>query len=184
MIIETGLIISFATWLGSKIADKGFDAIYAKLTKDSRFDKAFNNCIQKTANKFEKEYPDILGNSINYFFTQEDVFDELCKLLFVNQEINIEVISETFYEASLPKNFILDFINELKANLSVVPEFQDLLANKELFIAVKGISKGLKELSMNSNLTLDEITEIKKILQERFKSKIKTRLLSFCRARI
>lgn len=171
MIIETGLIISFATWLGSKIADKGFDAIYTKLTKDSSFDKAFNSCIQKTVNKFEKEYPDILGNSISYFFTQEDVFDELCKLLFVNQELNIEVISETFHEASLPKNFILDFINELKVALSAVPEFQELLANKEIFIAVKGISKGLKELSLNSNLTLEEIKSIKKILQDRFKSK-------------
>ncbi len=171
MIIETGLIISFATWLGSKIADKGFDAIYTKLTTDSTFDKAFNGCIQKTANKFEKEYPDILGNSINYFFTQDDVFDELCKLLFVNQEINTEVISETFHEASLPKNFILDFISELRTTLSTVPEFQELLSNKELFIAVKGISKGLKELSLNSNLTLKEIKGIKKILQNRFKSK-------------
>ena len=47
---------------------------------------------------------DILGNSISYFFTQEDVFDELCKLLFVNQEFNIEIVSETFHESSLPNN--------------------------------------------------------------------------------
>lgn len=171
MIIETGLIISFATWLGSKIADKGFDSIYSKLTSESNFDNTFNKCIQKTANKFEKKYPDILGNSINYFFTQEDVFDELCKLLFVNQEINIEIISETFHEASLPKNFIFEFIKKLKEALSLEPEFQELLANKELYIAVKGISKNVHELSLNSNLTLKEIKSIKIILQDKFKSK-------------
>ncbi len=45
MIIEAGLIISFATWLGSKIADKGFDAVYSKLTKESNFDNTFNKCV-------------------------------------------------------------------------------------------------------------------------------------------
>jgi len=168
--IETGLI-SFATWLGTKIADKGFDSIYSKLESKSSFDDIFIDCIQDTAKNFEKKYPDVLGNSISYFFTQDDVFDELCKLLFVNQQINIDIISETFHEASLPTNFMLDFISELKATLTLVPEFQLLLSNKELFITVKGISKGVKELSQNSSLTLEEIKSIKKILEDRFKSK-------------
>jgi len=171
MIIETALIISFSTWLGSKIADKGFDSIYSKLTNEPKFDKIFNNCISQVANKFEEEYPEILGNSIKYFFTQEDVFDELAKLLFVNQEINLDIISDTFHEASLPKNFIYNFISELKTILALQPEFQELLANKELFIAVKGISKDINELSLNSSLTLREVTEIKKILEEQFANK-------------
>ena len=170
MMLETG-IISFAIWLASKIADKGFDSIYSKLTKESEFDSIFNKCVEQTANKLEKKYPDILGNSIHYFFTQEEVFDELCKLLFVNQDINLEIISETFHEASLPHNFMFEFISELKTSLTLRPEFQKLLANKELFIAVKGISKDLKDLVSNSSLTLDEVKKIKKILQKRFKSK-------------
>lgn len=171
MIIETAIIISFSAWLGSKIADKGFDSIYSKLTSESGFDKTFHKCIKKVANKLEEKYPDILGKSINYFFTQEDVFDELCKLLFVNQEVSIEIISETFHEALLPSEFMYEFVTELKATLASEPEYQELLANKELFIAVKGISKDLDELVLNSSMTFDEIKNIKEMLQERFKSK-------------
>ncbi len=171
MIIESTLVISFASWLGSKIADKGFEEIYSKLTKNDKFDKLFLKCVNRTADKFEEKYPDILGNSISYFFTQEEVFDELCKLLFINQKIDIEVISEAFYEAALPNDFIFNFITELKSDLSSQPEFQELLANKELFIAVKGISKDIKELSTNSSLTLEEIKKIKAVLEKRFKSK-------------
>ena len=171
MIIETGMILSFATWLGNKIADKGFDTLYSKLTTDKKFDKTFTKCINKVANALEKKYPNILGNSISYFFTQENVFDELCKLLFVNQEVNIEIISETFYESSLPDDFILEFISELRLVLASEPMFQELLANKELYIAIKGISKDLNELTKNSTLSYEEIREIKRILQIKFKSK-------------
>ncbi|WP_167605361.1 NACHT domain-containing protein [Maribellus sediminis] len=171
MVIESALFISFATWLGSKIADKGFEDIYSKLTQDDKFDKLFLHCVNETSKKFEEKYPDILGNSISYFFTQEEVFDELCKLLFVNQDINLDIISDSFYEATLPKDFILEFVSELKNTLASKPDFQALLSNKELFIAVKGISKDLDELTKNSSLTLQEVNQIKNILQERFKNK-------------
>ena len=171
MIFETGLIISFATWLGNKIADKGFDAIYEKITKKDEIDEKFVELIRIVADKLEKKYPDILGNSISYFFTQEEVFNELCKLLFVNQNVNPEVISQSFDDATLPNSFILEFITELKDELSKQPVFLDIIANKELFIAVKGISKNVEEISINSTLTNKEIREIKRILEKQFREK-------------
>lgn len=169
MLIEIG--ISFATWLGGKIADKGFDAIYEKLTAKDEIDAKFKQCVESVANKFEKKYPDILGNSIAYFFTQEDVFEELIKLLFVNQKVNAEIIAQSFDTTTLPKDFILDFITELKKQLEQELVFQELLANKELYITLTGISSNVVEIERNSTLTVEEITAIRKLLQQQFERK-------------
>lgn len=171
MIIETGIIISFATWLGTKIVDKGFDSIYDKLTEKDKIDEKFVESIRIVAEKLEKKYPDILGNSISYFFTQEEVFDELCKLLFINQNVNPEIIRNSFDDSALPKGFIIEFILELKSELSKQPIFFEIIANKEIFIAVKGISKNVEEISNNSTLTNKEVREIKKILEKQFREK-------------
>lgn len=171
MLIETAALISFATWLGTKIADKGFDFVYDKLSKDDEINKKFYKCIEEAASKIEKKYPDLLGNSIEFFFKQPDIFEELCKLFFINQDVNIEIISETFHEASLPNDFVLEFINELKSELTKDRELNEILSNKELFITIKGISKEVSELVENSTLNSKEITEIKELLKRRFQNK-------------
>ena len=167
MLIEIGL--SFATWLGGKIADKGFDTICEKLKSKDNIDIKFKQYVEGVASNLEKKYPDILGNSINYFFTEEEVFGELIKLLFVNQIVNTEVISQSFDTSTLPKDFILEFVNELKNKLEQDIVFQELLANKELYIVLTGFSKNIEDLSKNSTLTTTEITEIRKLLQKQFK---------------
>lgn len=171
MIAETVSIISFTAWLGKKIIDKGFDAINEKLTKKNDIDEKFVESIRFVANKLQKKYPDVLGNSISYFFTQEEVFDELCKLLFINQKVNAEVISKAFDNTTLPDGFIIEFINELKDKLSKEPTFLSIIADKELFIAVTGILKDVEEISLNSTLSLDNIIEIKKILEKQYRDK-------------
>lgn len=171
MIIETSLIKTFTGWLIGKVADKGFEAVYEKLTKNNDIDDKFIESIKAVADKLEKKYPDILGNSVTYFFTKNEVFDELCKLLFVNQNVNISVIEQSFDGTTLPKDFIVEFICELKNKLSTEPVFYEIIANKELFIAVKGISKNVEEISDNSTLTKYEIIEIKKILEKQFREK-------------
>jgi len=171
MIIETTAFISFANWLGGKIVDKGFDAISEKLTAKDDIDTKFIQCIESVANKLEQKYPDILGNSIVYFFTQEDIFEELMKLLFVNQKVNAEIIAQSFDTTTLPKDFILEFISELKNQLGQEPIFQELLANKELYITLTGISSDISEIERNSTLTVKEISEIRRLLQQQFESK-------------
>lgn len=171
MIIETALIMSFATWLGGKLADKGFDLVYDKLTKKNDFDLKFNAAIENVCLKLERKYPDVLGNSISYFFSSQETFDELCKLLFTNQIINIDIISRSFDSTTLPPDFILEFLNELKVELTKDEEFRDILVDKELFIAVQGISKNIEDISNNSNLTLSEVREIRAILEKQFRDR-------------
>ncbi len=169
MPINTGLIISFASWLGTKIADKGFDTIYNKLQSNQSIDDDFKVSIEHVCNKLENKYPDILGNSIDYFFKNEEVFDELCKLLFINQNVNEEIIAQNFDESTLPSGFIIEFITELKNELTQNPTFQEILVNKEIYITIQGISNTINNISSNSTLSIREIKEIKSILKERFK---------------
>ena len=168
MLIEAG-IISFATWLVGKIADKGFDTVVENLKSKDDIDAMFKQCVEFVANKLEKKYPDILGNSIGYFFTQEEVFGELIKLLFVNQKVNKEVIAQSFDTSTLPKDFILEFVTELKTKVQQETVFQELLANQELYVALKGIAEKAENISKNSTLKAKEITEIRKLLEEQFK---------------
>ena len=169
MIIESGMIISFAAWLGAKIADKGFDAIYEKLQDRSKYDEAFTACIKSVSTRLEEKYSDILGNSISYFFTKPEVFDELGKLLFLDQKVNNDTIALSFDESTLPAGFILEFITELKKELNTNPLFQEILANKEIYITIQGISKDIETISLNSTLSIKVIEEIKNILIRRFK---------------
>lgn len=169
MDIEAGLIMTFTEWLIGKIADKGFEGIFNKLKKKNDIDSKFRDSIEVVSEKLEMKYPDILGNSIDYFFTNNEIFDELCKLLFVNQNVNISVIEQSFDGATLPKEFIVEFVCELKNELCKEPVLNEIIANKELFIAVKGISKNVEEISYNSTLTKNEIRDIKRILEKQFR---------------
>ena len=161
--------ISFATWLGKKIADKGFDTICEKLKSKNDIDTKFKQCVEEVASKLEKKYPDILGNSVNYFFTQEEVFGELIKLLFVNQIVNEEVIAQSFDTSTLPKDFIFEFVNELKSKLSQEVIFQELLANNEIHKTVSDISENVKGISGDTIKMVSELTTIRKILQKQSK---------------
>lgn len=169
--IETSIMLSFSTWLSTKIVDKGFDIILSKLSQKENIDQTFTKIIKAVSKRFEDKYPEVLGNSMSYFFTQTEVFDELCKLLFINQNVNTEVIGNYFDNSTLPKNFIVEFINELKIELAKEPTFFEIISNKELYIAVKGISKDVEEISINSTLSTQEIIEIKKILENQFRDK-------------
>lgn len=170
MIIEA-TIISFAAWLGNKIVDKGFDIIYDKLNENKEIDDKFEECIGRVAKKLEIKYPNLLGNSIEYFFTQEEVFNELCKLLFVNQKVNLDIIAQSFDETTLPHNFIFEFITELRNQVANEPIFQDIITNKEIYLTVKGISKNIDDICLNSTLSHNEIKTIRELLQKQFREK-------------
>lgn len=171
MILSSAIVISFSTWLGGKIADKGFDKLYKQITDENDLDKKFKVAIEFVGKKMQSKYPDILGNSISYFFTKPEVFDELGKLLFIDQNINLEIIDQSFDSSTLPKGFILEFIDLLKKRLVREPIFNQLLSDKKLFIAVKGLSKGIEEISNNSSLSLKEIIEIRRVLEKQFRER-------------
>lgn len=163
-------IPSFALWLGEKIADKGFDRVANELTNDE-VDKAFVKAIELTASQMQSEYPDILGNSIKDFFIDKIVYEELYKMLFFHQSISIEIIENQFEIEALPSNFILDFITKLKNNLMQLRTFDEILKNKEIFFLLQKSNTSLKTISDNTELTVEELREIKNILSQRARIK-------------
>ena len=152
------MIQSIAAWIGDKIADKGIDALRDKLTS---IDANFKRCVQEVAEELEKIYPDILGKSIGDFFSKEEIFGELIKLLFVNQQVNEEVISQSFDTETLPQDFILEFVTRLKSKLEQETVFQELLANKEILNALTGVAANVGDiktalLKIHENLSKNE----------------------------
>lgn len=169
MLLESLTFSSLAGWLGGKLVDKGFEVAYDKLVGHPDEELKFRKCITNTASILETQYPDILGGSISYFFSSKEIFDELCKLLFLYEKINPYTISKHFDTATLPKEFISDFIIILREQLSKEPLFYDIIADKEIYLTVKGISKDINVLSANSELSYIEILEIKKMLEVRIR---------------
>jgi len=169
MSIELISLLPFSVWLLDKIADKGFDVIVNKLSKDKNIDEIFKQCIIETAKKLQKKYPDVLDNSIEIFFTEEKLFDELCKLLFLNQKIDIKVFEEYIDINTLPKNFLCEFIKNLKDLLNSKGDFRDILANQEIFLILQESSASLNEIAKNSSLSLKEIKDLRHLLDERLR---------------
>lgn len=169
--VATAGTIAFGTWVLDKIKDKGFDELYSKLTKSDEINKQFTNSVITVCEKLQVKYPEILGGKIEYFFKNESIFKELIKLIFINSNVNLENISNIFDTSTLPPNFILEFITELKNELLTIREFDSIIADKELFILISGISNETELIAQNSNLALSEIIRIKDLLEERIGNK-------------
>ena len=169
MIIETTALISIGTWIGTKISDKGFDEIFKKVTS-KEFDQKFYEKVNNAAKELQKDHPDALGGNIEYLFKHEDVINEIIKILFVDAKINIEIIEEKFDNRTLPDTFLLEFFSHLREELHKDHFFREILENKKLFLTIIGINKNLKEFLQVSKLTADEISDIKSLLEEKFKN--------------
>lgn len=169
--IFTAATITFSTWLLDKIKDKGFETLASKLTKSDDINNQFINAVNVVSKKLNDKYPEILGGRIEYFFKNDIVFKELIKLIFINSVVDIETISNSFDTETLPPNFILEFIKELKIELKKNRQLEKIIGDKELFILIYGISNDIHVIAENSNLTLREITSIKELLEQRIGNK-------------
>jgi len=171
MLLTTAGTIAFGTWILDKIKDKGFDSLYSKLTESDEINEQFINAVNTVSTKLQKKYPQILGGKIEYFFKSEAIFKELIKLTFINSNVNLESVSNNFDTNTLPSDFILEFVTDLKSELLTNRNFDEIIANKELFILIYGISNDTELIAQNSNLALTEITEIKNLLEQRIGNK-------------
>ncbi|QQD12354.1 NACHT domain-containing protein [Sphingobacterium sp. UDSM-2020] len=164
-------VLSLVTWVASKLADKGFDLILNNLQSNkNEIDKLFRDKIKTVSKKLSKEFPDVLGGDIDYFLRQDFFFEESIKFLFVNQVIDIEIISEKFDKSTLPKQFLLKYIIYLKEEVNKEIVFAPLLASKEIYITLNGIYKTIQEIAKSSNLQEKEIKQIQNLLESQFKS--------------
>lgn len=171
MIIETAALISFGSWLGLKIADKGFESVYKKVTSSDKINKKFYKAVDSVAKEFQDKYPELLGGSIDCFFKQEENFTQLIKLLFLNSKVDIDTISQSFDITTLPDEFILEFVTKLKNELLKDRELNEILANKELYLAIIGITKDIEKIADSTTLSKNEIRKIRKILEEQFEER-------------
>lgn len=169
MIFEAITCISAANWLISKILDKGFDALYNKVTSED-FDKRFYEKINNASITLQENHPEALGGNIQYFFKHNDIFNELIKLLFVDSKVDLKVIEDKFDIATLPDDFILEFISLIKIELYKDQFFNELLANKEVFLICIGIDKKAEDILEVSSLSLSEVQSLKKLIESKFKS--------------
>jgi len=166
MVLSTATLLSFGSWLTSKIADKGFDEIYKKLSTED-LNKKFYGAVENVSRNLQTRYPEVLGGSIEYFFKKDEVFGELIKLLFRNSKIDPSKISEAFDTRTLPKGFMEEFISDLRIELLKDKDFDRILSDNELFIAIVGIGQDVAIIASNSNITTTEVRRISKILDER-----------------
>ena len=169
MTVEAVGLISLSTWLAGKIGEKGFEKIYSNILPED-VDSKFYKAVDKTSNILQKEYPDVLGGSIDYFFKKETIFNELLKLLFKDSKVNLSLISANFDTNTLPKDFINLFVKTLRQELFKDKDLNAILTNKEIFVLAQGLDKNIKSISNNSKLALNEIVAIKNILLSRIKS--------------
>lgn len=160
-----------ATWFLAKLTDKGFDLVVDSIEKNKlQINKLFKEKISIVSKKIGKEFPDVLGSRVDYFFRQDPLVEELIKLLFVNQKVSIEVISLKFDDSTLPHDFLFRFIELLKIEINKEPIFANLLANKEIYITLNGIGKSIDDIVKSSDLQAKEITKILKLLENQFSS--------------
>lgn len=170
MVITSTFLVAFGTWLGGKVVDKGFDKITDSLLSIDEKNK-FYKIVQKTSKEISIKYPDIMGGNIEYFFKNEEIFNELMKLLFIDAKLDMSIIENSFDTSTIPNDFILEFIQKLKVNLLRDKDFASILGNKELYLYLLGIAINIDTLVTITTLSHKEVSEIKILLEEKFKEK-------------
>jgi len=160
------IAISFSELILKKIIGKGFDSIYNELTSNDKIDFKFKKAIEVVSKELQGKYPVILGGAIEYFFKKEENFYELLKLLFINAKVDEKTIEKNFDIRTLPKDFIIEFITNLKTELNKDLEINKILSNKELFLNYRGIFENINSIKSTTNLSIVEIRKIRKILEK------------------
>lgn len=160
-------VIEFGKWIVDKIGEKGFDKVYSKLIKiDNK--QQFYEIVKETSELLETKYPHILGGNIYYFFQKEEVFNELINLLFIDAKVDEDIILKQFDVKTLPKEFITEFITLLKSRLLQNEDFRAVLTDKEVYLTCLGISNDVSLIKDFTSLSLDELSRIRKLLEDRF----------------
>lgn len=152
-----------------KIIAKGFDKLSSSDLDNINI--KFGQAIHKVSETMQDKYPTVLGGSIEDFFKDEDILDELIKLLFKQSKINVEVFKNKFDLKTLPNGFLEEFILELKTELLKDQIFDEILSNNQLYISILGIDENVQKIANSSELSKDDIRIIKKLLVEKFEDR-------------
>lgn len=158
-------ILSFSLWFSKTLASIGLEHLFNKNENQKIIDRNFQKRISEVSKELEQKHDGILGNSFDYFFKSKPVFNELCKLLFVDTEINQTVIENEFDTSTLPPNIIVEFVASLRHKLNQDPAFQPLLANKEIVKKLSSLNDSAENIQHYTQKSYKELEEIKEIIE-------------------
>ena len=161
------VITVFGSWLLEKVGSKALEQFIDFSNKKDVINQNFDKIVRQTSQALQEKYPDALGNNIESFFTNNEVYDELFKLLFKSSILDFEIIQDKLDATTLPENFIEEYITLLKKNCSENLVIDKVLSDNQIFIAAIGIGNDVSEMAKKIRLTHEEINTIKTLLQQK-----------------
>lgn len=160
-------LTAFSVTLASKLFDKAFDLGVTKLSKDS-LNKKFKKAVSESIEKFKNMYPDVPIKSLQVFFFQEEIFNELQKILFKYSNINIQFIKQNLNVLSIPIEAVEKFIFILREELYKDIEFEEIFSNKELFVTILKLGHSIEEIKEYASLSYNELVKISSTLEKKY----------------
>jgi hypothetical protein len=168
MIITAGLI-SFGTWLATKLADKGFDYVFNEAPPET-LNQKFNEAVQRAYLKLSSKYNDLSSYQVEYFLKHEAVFSEVAKQLFMNSKTNVQSLKSHLNLDVISETLIQDFIKYLKEELLLDVYLGPIFRNNQIYVSIQGLRMNLELIAENSYLTFQELKKINDIISQRLNS--------------
>lgn len=133
-----GAISFTASFLGKQAVSKMQKSEYEII------DKKFSKIVNDVCERIQKDFPNVLGGSIDQFFSNEIILNELIIILNRKTEININKIYSFLDKETLPKEFVEEFIIRLKDELLKDRLFDRLFSENDVYQSIKSIESILK----------------------------------------
>lgn len=157
------LALPISMWVGDKVAGSGYDYLVDNINKED-LDAKFLKKVNLVSKNMQDKYPNILGGSVDDFFSQENILNELYKLLLNKSKVNIKTIHSTFDTNTLDVTFVKSFIKSLKKELLQDTQFNKILTNKELYQSTLKTNTNIENIKKNTELSTKELKKINKML--------------------
>ncbi|GGG65905.1 NACHT domain-containing protein [Paenibacillus radicis (ex Gao et al. 2016)] len=164
--VATSFLISVGSYLLEKTGDLIFNQLGKKITQ-TELDQKFKIALTNATAIIQNRYPEALGGSLDFFFKDKQLLEELLKLLFRKSIINHSVIEEKFDLQTLPPNFLSEFVTTLKDELLKDHVFDLILSNNEIYFMIIGIDSNLNKIAHSTELSLNELKKIRETIQEK-----------------
>ncbi|WP_148562441.1 NACHT domain-containing protein [Spirosoma radiotolerans] len=165
-LITSSALTGFGSWL----LKKGGDTFIKGFSKDE-VNKRFEKCLLKASSELNKKYPNAFGEDIKNYLQNDDIKNELFKMLFTESNIEIDVLKQYIDFDTLPDGFLIDLIANIKSSLSTDTKINLIISNKKIYDIVKDSSDSMSQLINESKRVNEGVVDIREKLNTLFKNK-------------
>ncbi|MFD2825654.1 NACHT domain-containing protein [Leeuwenhoekiella polynyae] len=158
--------LAFKTWAIKKIFDTGFNIFSKGLLNTEEIEKEFSAVIDKVSKKLSKQYPLVFGGKMKMILSDDEVFNELMKLLFESSSIEPNLLKTKIDTTTVPEGFVENLIEELKIEIKRNIRLNAIFTNNKIYIAIQGIQTEISRIEKNTSITVAEIIKIRTYLLE------------------